>query len=216
MARCAETGASTACVAALSPECIPYALREECDGDDLGGASCAELGFPSGTLVCDKTCSVAGGTGCSECVPMAPAVVSCGTIPPLAAPYLSGYAIAATDSEVGLAEVGYNDLNGMTLSFRRLTPSLDTASSTTLLDTLRPGPLAGAYVDGVAVAPIPSGWVIASCVAGQLLPVHGRCGRGEQRARAGAGGRSRLWVLDGAGGAARRRTLAGMAHGRTA
>ena len=74
------------------------------------------------------------------------AVVSCGTIPPMAVPVRS-YAIAATDSEVGLAEVGYNDSDGMTLSFRRLTPSLDTASSTTLLDTSRPGPLAGAYVE---------------------------------------------------------------------
>lgn len=162
-------GRIDSCTVARSPECIPYNLSEECDGDDLGGgATCAELGFPSGKLVCDKTCSVINGMGCSECVPMAPAVVSCGTIPPPAAPYISSYAIAATDLEVGLAEVGNSEVRGVTLSFRRLTPSLATASSTTLLDTLRPGPLAGAYVDGVAVAPIPSGWVIASCAAGQV------------------------------------------------
>jgi hypothetical protein len=161
-------GRIDSCVAALSPECIPYALREDCDGAELGGASCAKVGYPSGTLVCDKTCSVASGTGCSECVPMAPSVVSCGTIPSLAAPDVATYAIAATDGEVGLAEVGYHDISGMTLSFRRLTPSLDTASSTTLLDTRQPGPLAGAYITGVAVAPIPSGWVIASCVSGNL------------------------------------------------
>jgi len=162
-------GRIDSCTVALSPECIPSVMSEECDGDDLGGgATCAELGFPSGKPVCDITCSVINGTGCSECVPMAPAVVSCGTIPPPAAPYISSYAIAATDIEVGLAEVGNSEIRGVTLSFRRLTPSLATASSTTLLDTLRPGPLAGAYVDGVAVAPIPSGWVIASCAAGQL------------------------------------------------
>jgi len=157
------------CVATIAPQCFPLVLREECDGDDLGRASCAELGFPSGKLVCDKFCSAAAGKGCSECVPDAPAVVSCGAIPPLASPYLSSYAIAATDSEVGLAEVGYNDFSGATISFRRLTPNLDTASSTTVLDTLRPGPLAGAYLDGVALAPMPSGWMIASCVAGHLL-----------------------------------------------
>ena len=89
---------------------------------------------------------------------------------PAAAPQSVGsYAIAATDSDVGLAEVGYDDTSGTTLSFRRLTPSLDIASNTTLLDTSRPGPLEGAYVGGVAVAPIPSGWVIAGCVSGQLL-----------------------------------------------
>ena len=98
---------------------------------------------------------------------MAPSVVSCGPFPPVAAPYISSYGIAATDTEVGLAEVAYPDFNGVTLAFRRLTPSLATASTTTLLDTLRPGPLAGTYIDAVAVAPIPSGWVIASCVAGQ-------------------------------------------------
>ena len=99
---------------------------------------------------------------------MAPSVVSCGTIAPLTAPSIYGYAIAATDSEVGLAEVGYNDIYSRTVSFRRLTPSLDMASNTTVLDTSRPGPLAGTYVQGVAVAPIPSGWVIASCVSEQL------------------------------------------------
>jgi hypothetical protein len=101
-------------------------------------------------------------------MPTAPSVVSCGTIPPLAAPYVSSYAIAATDSEVGLAEVAYNDTYGMSLSFRRLTPSLDIASNTTLLDPLQQGPLPAAYIDGVAVAPLPSGWVIASCLAGHL------------------------------------------------
>jgi len=161
-------GRIDSCNAALAPECFPIALREECDGDAFDGADCAANGFPAGKLVCDKTCSVSS-AGCSECMPMVPWLINCGTIPPMAAS-VGSYAIAATDSEVGLAEVGYGDLGGMTLSFRRLTPSLDTASNMTLLDTLRPGPLQGAYVEGgVAVAPLPSGWVIAGCVSGQLL-----------------------------------------------
>lgn len=161
-------GRIDSCNAALAPECFPVALREDCDGEAFDGASCAGQGFPAGKLVCDKTCSVSS-AGCSECVPMAPSLGSCGTIPPITASVWS-YAIAANDSEVGLAEVGYNDSSGMTLSFRRLTPSLDTASNTTLLDTSRPGPLEGAYVEGgLAVAPLPSGWVIVSCVSGQLL-----------------------------------------------
>ena len=72
------------------PSASPHALREDCDGNDLGGAACANLGFPSGTLRCDPTtCVSTGGAGCSECVPMAPSVVSCGPFPPVAAPYIS-------------------------------------------------------------------------------------------------------------------------------
>src|SRR5439155_789732 len=31
---------------------------EDCDGPDLGGASCASLGFLGGTLACDRSCHV--------------------------------------------------------------------------------------------------------------------------------------------------------------
>ena len=101
----------------------------------------------------------------------------------------------------------------MTLSFRRLTPSLDTASNTTLLDTLRPGPLAGANIEGVAVAPIPSGWVIASCVSGQLYLFTVDAAGVNSCARRRRWGDHGCGYCDGAGGAAGRRTLAGVDRG---
>ncbi len=39
---------------------------EQCDGNDLGGKSCADLGFSSGSLACRSDCTV-DTTGCSFC-----------------------------------------------------------------------------------------------------------------------------------------------------
>jgi len=53
------------------------AATEQCDGADLGGASCESLGYASGTLGCDPaTC----GFDTSACVPAAPSSCGNGTI----------------------------------------------------------------------------------------------------------------------------------------
>ena len=106
------------CVGARSPECIPYALSEECDGNDLGGASCADARLRVGEaglrpdLLRRRRHRMFGvradGDGGGQLR----------HTPPLTNPNVSYYAIAATDSEVGLAEVAYDDVSGMTLSFR--------------------------------------------------------------------------------------------------
>ena len=57
VARRAETGASTPASPRSRPSASPIALREECDGGRFDGAELRRHGFPSGKLVCDKTCS---------------------------------------------------------------------------------------------------------------------------------------------------------------
>src|SRR4029077_19328159 len=49
--------------------CIPprTAPTETCDGTDLGGATCASLGYGSGTLGCLSWCEF-DPSGCSECL----------------------------------------------------------------------------------------------------------------------------------------------------
>jgi hypothetical protein len=41
--------------------------EEQCDGADLGGQTCADLGFSAGTLSCSGTCQIDSG-GCSDAV----------------------------------------------------------------------------------------------------------------------------------------------------
>ena len=46
-------------------------ILEECDGDDLGGATCENLGLPAGTLVCGADCTLdtsgcVGSGGCGD------------------------------------------------------------------------------------------------------------------------------------------------------
>ena len=48
----AETGASTAASSRSRRGASPCVAREECDGNDLGVATCAAAGFGSGKLVC--------------------------------------------------------------------------------------------------------------------------------------------------------------------
>jgi hypothetical protein len=149
--------------------CILSPTIEECDGADLGrhASHCAMLGYASGTPTCGAAC-LPESRGCSECRTGLPSLVSCGPLPLAPTESAAAFAMAATDNEVGLALVTYDDGGGGggTLSFRRLTPALDVATNTKLLGTA--GLSAGAYFDTVAVAPIPSGWVIATCVEMQL------------------------------------------------
>jgi hypothetical protein len=52
--------------------------RELCDGRDLAGASCAQLGFAGGTLRCTADCAGYDVSGCSTCAPSAG--VRCGAL----------------------------------------------------------------------------------------------------------------------------------------
>jgi hypothetical protein len=158
------------CTRARDLGCISYMLTEQCDGFSLGGHEddCAALGFASGKTVCDSNC-LADTRTCSECVQGLPSLLACGASGVVSSPESLGpFVIDATDTEVGIAVLEWTDPDHARLSFARLTPSLEVASNVTLIDTALPGPLAGAYPEGVALAPVPSGWMIATCAQGDL------------------------------------------------
>src|SRR6476659_3545449 len=94
------------CQVPTGPGCIITSQYEECDGDQFGGDSCARRGYGSGKLTCTSACTI-DGTTCAECLPVGSAIVSCGPAP-IAFPYLAAFAMAATDPEVGIAQVDSN------------------------------------------------------------------------------------------------------------
>ena len=150
------------CIRALYPGCQPQAWTEECDGTDFAGDSCSAHGFASGKLVCRGDCTI-DASGCSECAPVGGPIVRCGAAP-IPVTDLAGFALGATDAEVGLATFTYSNTGGMTLQFGRLTPSLDLLAGWDVVEeTSPPGPQGPIRIYAIAVAPLPSGWIVAAC-----------------------------------------------------
>jgi hypothetical protein len=108
--------------------------------------------------------------------------VRCGPAPLAAGPF--GLGIAATDTDVGLATLAYEDIGGgTTLSFARLTASLDLVSLTPVEDTSQPAdPNDPTTIYAAAVAPLASGWVVAACGDPQVF-IHLMDGMGREVAR---------------------------------
>jgi hypothetical protein len=91
--------------------------------------------------------------------------------------------MAATDSEVGLAQIDYNiDIGTSRLTFARLDAGLAVINVVGLEDTLQPGPLQGSTIDSAVAAPLGSGWAIAGCASGQLF-LHALDAKGKKAAR---------------------------------
>jgi len=157
------------CQVPSGPGCVITTQFEECDGEQFGGDSCARRGYGSGKLTCSSACTI-DGTTCAECAPVGGAVVSCGPAP-IAFPYLATFGIAATDTEVGIAQVDANiNNNGTTrLTFARLDRNLGVIGVTGLEDTAQTGPLQYTFIDSVAVAPTPSGWLVAACAGANIF-----------------------------------------------
>lgn len=156
------------CVVPSGPGCIITPQLEECDGDQFGGDSCARRGYGSGKLTCSGACTI-DGTTCAECVPVGSAVLSCGPAP-IAFPYLAAFGMAATDTEVGIAQVDSNTNTGTTrLTFARLDRNLGVIGVTGLEDTAQTGPLQNTTIDSVAVASTPSGWLVAACAGANIF-----------------------------------------------
>ena len=141
---------------------------EECDGGDLGDSTCAGRGYASGTLACSSTYTV-DQSGCSDCMPIGGRVASCGPAP-ITFPYLATFAMASTDTEVGVGQVDYNpNTSESRLTFMRLDTRLGLISVVGVEDTSQPGPLQGVFIDTVAVAATPSGWLVAACGGGNVF-----------------------------------------------
>lgn len=70
--QCDDGGETASCdVDCTAPACgdalVNAAAGEQCDGSDLGGSSCAALGFDSGTLACQADCLGFDAFGCGTC-----------------------------------------------------------------------------------------------------------------------------------------------------
>jgi hypothetical protein len=124
---------------------------EACDGTDLGGASCASLGFSSGTIRCSSAC-LFDPTSCIECT-QDPALASCGE-PSIASCAAFSVAVAVRMSEIGVAWIT-RGMPSAALHFARLDAHLAVFTESPAI------PLAGDGFD-VALASTPTGWVIAA------------------------------------------------------
>jgi hypothetical protein len=133
----------------------PPAQTEACDGENLAGATCSSVGYASGTLACASTCQL-DDRACVSCAPAAGPVLSCrracvdGSAP-------VAIAIAATGTTLGLAWLTTTTTMGHLVHFALLDRDLDVTAEAP------PWPFAstGPYDDALAVAPSPSGWLVA-------------------------------------------------------
>jgi hypothetical protein len=137
-------------------------LTEDCDGADLGKASCQSSGYARGVLTCTPKCSF-DISRCDECASLGPSLLSCGPAPittgfsagiagmgTAVGAFIDAMGIAATDTEVGLV---WSEHDPDRVQFARLSPTLELLGETTLRD--------GEFAPGVAIAARPSGWVVA-------------------------------------------------------
>jgi hypothetical protein len=170
----AGSGGSPACAGALAQYCEPFVCGngsrdtcalppslgcdpssvpvEPCDGDDLGGATCASLGYGSGALSC-ASCRL-DVSGCSECF-ADPRVGGCAA--PLQAAIADDLAVAATPTEIGLAWLETDAWGEGASHLARLSSSLAAVEIVDLDLVSAAQDLGGS----ILVAPLPSGWVAA-------------------------------------------------------
>jgi hypothetical protein len=147
--------------------CPRYSFTEPCDGTEGVGAYCSGLGFGSGDVTCTASCTL-DISACQECT-MVAALSRCGAAPVTSAQPLA-MAIAATDAEVALAWAEQDALAAPTLHFARLAPTLDLVATSAIPDAAYTAAYGGLAVPPVlAVAPLPSGWVVAGYAAPELF-----------------------------------------------
>lgn len=146
----------------------PRATDESCDGAELGGASCASLGYAGGRLRCSRVCTF-DTTGCNACA-RSPMVAACGRADVQASseslsspnPPAFPFALAATDSEVALGWLsGWADeQNSRVAHFARFRPDLTKLGESSCAGDSQLGVVsAGA---AVALSARPGGWLFAA------------------------------------------------------
>jgi hypothetical protein len=85
-------------------------------------------------------------------------------------PYLANFGIAATDTEVGIAQVDVNENTGYSrLTFARLDAKLSLLGAAALEDTGQAGPLQATSLVALGVATTSAGWVVAGCTSSEQL-----------------------------------------------
>jgi hypothetical protein len=125
--------------------------QEPCDGADLGGATCASIGYAGGTLRCLPGCGF-DVSGCQACEP-GPAVAVCASHATAPPDTIAGLTLAASDGQLALAFIS----RGSGVHFLRLRADLSVDSETTCLGPARP--------ESVSLAPTPGGWLLAVSTA---------------------------------------------------
>jgi hypothetical protein len=137
-------------------------LTEDCDGTDLGKASCENSGYAGGALSCTPTCTF-DISQCDECASLGLTLLTCGPAPISTGiitgiggmgtgrgAFIDGMGIAATETEVGVV---WSEHDPDRVQFARLSPTLELLGQTTLRD--------GELAPGITIAARPSGWVVA-------------------------------------------------------
>ncbi|MBI5518280.1 MAG: hypothetical protein HY909_31200 [Deltaproteobacteria bacterium] len=136
---------------------------ESCDGMQLNGATCASLGFAGGSLRCGAWCGL-DASGCDACARGEREPRCVGGAVPAVAP--GGLDLAVRENVVGLAWLTGTGPEGvMGLHFTRFNAALERLGDSGCLPVDPP--------QRVAVAPTPSGWVLAVQVSSglQVLPL---------------------------------------------
>ena len=140
--------------------------REDCDGTDLGGATCASLGFAGGTLGCDSSCHL-DTSQCQTCAPSVAPAAGCSQSPQAWGPQVWAVGLAASATEIGFATVERNP-TCVGVRFDRYAPNLARISESSCLGACD--------VTAVRVAPTASGWLLAMVTAHglDLMPLDGQ------------------------------------------
>jgi hypothetical protein len=150
---CGNGVRDTCVLRAAFDNCPEVTFTEVCDSAEVGAMTCRALGYGGGTPVCSNFCQTIDEAGCRECHDLDAQLLACG--PLSLATRAHGVAMAATDSEVGLAWVEDDGAGQQTLGFARLSPNLVTLTSTRLrLDQ------GDSTTSVVSVIPLPSGWAL--------------------------------------------------------
>jgi len=140
----------------MGPICTTFS--ETCDGANLGGATCASLGYAGGVLACGPDCRL-DTSGCNGCATDSK-IAKC-THPQLAAQAQTGFEIATTPTRVAIAWIGggWTPPDGSETSERSLNFSLFDAQLQPIGSALCIG---GEHPTAVSVARMNDDWIIAS------------------------------------------------------
>ena len=164
-------GRRDTCLSPFGPGCMLGQVTEACDlGDAPPSMTCAELGYPSGATGCAADCSGIDNTGCHECFPLQSPVVGCGTVPLDVGPTPPLMGLAATDTEVGLVWLDTTPQWAQSVGFAQLAPDLTVIRSRVVDRFPEPQLYDGPAIGGVAVAPLPTGWVVAVAATATATP----------------------------------------------
>jgi len=143
--------------------CPTISFTEVCDGTHFGTDTCAAHGYGSGNLSCGTACTVET-SSCVDCA-TGSKIASCGNAPLDTRP--DAVAIAGNGNEIGIASLGHTVSAQPTLTFARLSATLQLVSTTAIQDDAFAS--GGTSVVDVRLAPLPSGWVMAAWVNQELF-----------------------------------------------